>query len=78
MIINFRISAKTANKRKAVDVTGDKIDYMVEDKLEAYTNAKVPPSSDVLATYETEYSVYDEAGEKHSAKRTVHIGKEPG
>ena len=51
----------------------ENIDCMVVDKLEAYMGAKQPPSSDVLATYEIEYSAKDSA----TKKRTIHIGNEP-
>ena len=57
-----------------VDVVGlESIDYMLEDKLNAYMNAESTPSSDVLATYEVDYSAQDASGTQ-SAKRTVHIG----
>ena len=63
-----------ANGEVPVDVTGlENIDSMVEGKLHAYLSAQPTPSSDVLATYEIEYSAQDATG-KHSAKRTVHIG----
>ena len=56
-------------------VTGlEDIDCMVKDELEIYLAAKPTPKSDVLATYEIEYSAQDEGGEKYSKIRTVHIG----
>ena len=47
---------------------------MVQEKRKVYLHAEPTPSSDVLATFEIEYSVQDEAG-THSAKRIVHIGE---
>ena len=59
-----------------MDVTGlENIDFMVEDELSAYVSAQPTPSSDVLATYEIEYSTKDATGKKFSTTRTVYIGK---
>ena len=58
-----------------VTVTGlEKIDCMAEDALNTYLDVNRNPTSDVLATYEIEYSAQDEGGEKYSKIRTVHIG----
>ena len=55
-------------------VTGlEDIDCMVKDELEIYLAAKPTPKSDVLATYEIEYSTQFR-GDKYSAKRILHIG----
>ena len=50
------------------------IDCMVKDALKVYLAAKPTPKSDVLATYEIEYSAQDKAGDKNPANRTLHIG----
>ena len=47
---------------------------MVEDELKVYLDANPTPESDVLATYEFEYSAKDKAGVTHSAKRILDIG----
>ena len=63
------------SKEPPLTVTGLKnIDCMVKDALKVYLAAKPTPKSDVLATYEIEYSAQDEGGEKFSKIRTVHIG----
>ena len=50
------------------------IDCVVKDELKVYLDAKPPPKSDVLATYEIEYSAQDKTGDKYSSKRILHIG----
>ena len=58
-------------------VTGlENIDCMVENTLKVYLDAKPTPKSDVLATYEIEYSAQFR-GDKYSAKRILHIGTCP-
>ena len=52
----------------------ENIDCVLKDELEVFLAAKPTPKSDVLATYEIEYSAQDEGGEKYSKIRTVHIG----
>ena len=53
------------------------IDCVVKNALKVYLAAKPTPKSDVLATYEIEYSAQDKTGDKYSAKRILHIGARP-